>query len=129
VALEADGALVVGEDHDWGIAGGYDVQTDDIDGLALALRDRGPAAPSGSMARRAANTAAAAADCAADHVVAYVRRGDEAPSWDYPAQRARLTGAGIGSTLLAQQGYRPDEAQLRQVVAAAREGVSVGSPR
>jgi len=124
VALESDGAVIVGEDHDWGTTGGYDVESDTLPALAAAVRDRGPAAPTSTMARRAEATARAVSRCAADHVLSYIRHGDEAPSWDYPAQQTVLADQGIPTTLLAAQPYVPDHARLREAVAVLRPAVS-----
>ncbi|WP_326949264.1 2-hydroxyacyl-CoA dehydratase family protein [Amycolatopsis sp. NBC_01307] len=87
--LEDNGFLVVGEDHDWGellFARTCAAPTE----LALAERyqHNGPAAPRASIRQRAAHTAAAARACDAEVLFSYARVHDDAPPWDFPAQRA-----------------------------------------
>ncbi|MEV4088682.1 2-hydroxyacyl-CoA dehydratase, partial [Nonomuraea fuscirosea] len=56
--------------------------------------------------------AAAVRRCRAELFVAYCRAGDEAPAWDFPAQRAALD---IPAVLLERQEYgRVDLAALRK---------------
>jgi benzoyl-CoA reductase/2-hydroxyglutaryl-CoA dehydratase subunit BcrC/BadD/HgdB len=102
-ALEAAGLLVVGEDHDRGdlLALG-DVGT--ATNLAIAERYQfaGPAAPRASIRARAAHTAAALRERDARGLVSYVRRFDDAPPWDFPAQRAATD---VPAVLVAQQEY------------------------
>jgi benzoyl-CoA reductase/2-hydroxyglutaryl-CoA dehydratase subunit BcrC/BadD/HgdB len=102
-ALEGTGLLVVGEDHDWGdllSLGPVGEPTE----LALAERYQhaGPAAPRSSVRARAAHTAAAARACGAELLVSYVREHDDAPPWDFPAQRA---ATGLPAVLIDRQPY------------------------
>ncbi|SOD98338.1 2-hydroxyacyl-CoA dehydratase family protein [Blastococcus haudaquaticus] len=121
-ALEQEiGCLVVGEDHDWGAsAGPAEPAGADLAALGVAYRDRGPAAPTASIARRAAATAEAVRGARAELLLAVVREHDEAPAWDFPAQAAAVD---VPAVLLARQPYRVDLAKLREVV-----GVAAGSP-
>ncbi|MGY1809461.1 2-hydroxyacyl-CoA dehydratase [Blastococcus sp. SYSU D00669] len=115
-ALEEElGCLVMGEDHDWGaLALPADPPAADLGALALAYRDRGPAAPTASIGRRAAATAERVRDAGADLLLAVVREHDEAPAWDFPAQAAAVD---VPAVLLARQPYRVDADALRAAVA------------
>lgn len=105
-ALEKAGHVIVGEDHDWGdLLYGVRVNGSTVDDLAERYQHNGPAAPRSSIAARAAHTTAAARACGADLVIAYARRNDHAPAWDFPAQRAALADAGIAAVLLTRQEY------------------------
>lgn len=114
------GCLVVGEDHDWGVlALPADASAPELPALALAYRDRGPAAATSSIRRRAAATADRARDRRADLLLAVVREHDEAPAWDFPAQESAVD---VPAVLLARQPYRVDVDGLRAAV-----GVIAGS--
>jgi benzoyl-CoA reductase/2-hydroxyglutaryl-CoA dehydratase subunit BcrC/BadD/HgdB len=116
-ALEEEaGFLVVGEDHDWGdlLHHRRVDPTADPALLELALAERyqhnGPAAARASIRRRAAHTAAAARACGAEALLSYVRVLDDAPRWDFPAQRQET---GLPAVLLEHQPYgRVDTDQL-----------------
>jgi benzoyl-CoA reductase/2-hydroxyglutaryl-CoA dehydratase subunit BcrC/BadD/HgdB len=107
-ALEEAGLLVVGEDHDWGDLLHHRRVDPPPDPalLELALAERyqhnGPTAARASIARRAAHTAAAARACGAEALLAYARVRDDAPRWDFPAQRA---ATGLPAVLLEHQPY------------------------
>jgi benzoyl-CoA reductase/2-hydroxyglutaryl-CoA dehydratase subunit BcrC/BadD/HgdB len=120
-ALEDElGFLVVGEDHDWGAAAlPADPATPDLGGIALAYRDRGPAAATASIGRRAAVTAERVRDTGAEVLLAVVREHDEGPAWDFPAQAAAVDVPGV---LLARQPYRVATEDLQAAL-----GVPVGS--
>ncbi|HUG51652.1 MAG TPA: 2-hydroxyacyl-CoA dehydratase family protein [Terrimesophilobacter sp.] len=87
--LEGAGAIVVGEDHDWGeLPTERDLADESLRGIAVHYRDNGPTPQRAMIASRAAHTAAAAAAAGAEVVLAYSRLKDEAPLWDVPLQRA-----------------------------------------
>jgi benzoyl-CoA reductase/2-hydroxyglutaryl-CoA dehydratase subunit BcrC/BadD/HgdB len=116
VTLEEHGYLVVGEDHDWGdLWCAVPVHGRGVRALAERYQFRGPVASRSSMAVRAAYTTAAARACGAERVISYARRLDQAPAWDFPAQRAALADAGIPAILLKHQEYGkvmlPDDAR------------------
>lgn len=125
VALEDEDTVIVGEDHDNGIAAALAPDDDRLDDLAVALRDRGPAAPTSTMSRRAEATLEASSAAGATVVVSFIRSCDEAPSWDYPVQRTLLATRGIPAVLLDRQPYDPDPAALRELVGQARSGSGV----
>jgi benzoyl-CoA reductase/2-hydroxyglutaryl-CoA dehydratase subunit BcrC/BadD/HgdB len=115
VLEEELGCLVAGEDHDWGAAAlPAEPAGPDLASLAAAYRDRGPAAPTASIARRAAATAERVRDARADLLLAVVREHDEAPAWDFPAQAEAVD---VPAVLLARQPYRVDVDDLRAAVA------------
>ncbi|WP_399880775.1 2-hydroxyacyl-CoA dehydratase [Streptomyces sp. BBFR51] len=102
-ALEDRGLLVVGEDHDWGdLLSLRRVAAPTEDALAERYQYNGPAAPRASIRARAEHTRRAARDCGAEALVGYARTHDDAPRWDYPAQR-EVTG--LPSVLLSRQPY------------------------
>ncbi|TQM45124.1 2-hydroxyacyl-CoA dehydratase family protein [Pseudonocardia cypriaca] len=107
-ALEQAGLLVVGEDHDWGDLLHHRRVDPPPDPalLELAIAERyqhnGPTAARASMRQRAAHTAAAARACGAEALPAYARIRDDAPRWDFPAQRA---ATGLPAVLLEHQPY------------------------
>lgn len=96
--IESLGAVVVGEDHDWGsLAGERKVgQSRDIRGaLVRSHAWDAPASAGHSAHARALQTARMATACDADLVVAWTRQDDDAPAWDVPVQREVLEREGI----------------------------------
>lgn len=124
-ALEEAGLLVVGEDHDWGDLLHHRLVAPPPDPalLELALAERyqhnGPAAAAASVRQRAAHTAAAARACGAEALLSYVRVHDDAPRWDFPAQRA---AAGLPAVLVDRQPY--GEIDLDALAALRTPGVA-----
>jgi benzoyl-CoA reductase/2-hydroxyglutaryl-CoA dehydratase subunit BcrC/BadD/HgdB len=106
--IESHGAVIVGEDHDWGaLAGESDV--DQHAPVREALVDaywRGaPAAAGYGIAERAEQTARLAARAGARLVIAWLREHDAAPAWDLCGQREALARAGIPLLELAARPY------------------------
>ncbi|WP_051851844.1 2-hydroxyacyl-CoA dehydratase family protein [Streptomyces sp. NRRL F-5650] len=102
-ALEDSGLLVVGEDHDWGdLLSLRRTGAPTEAALAERYQYNGPTAPRASIRARAQHTRRAARECGAHALVAYARVRDEAPGWDYPAQRE---ATGLPSVLLRRQPY------------------------
>lgn len=120
-AIESAGHVVVGEDHDWGdLQAARLVGEPTLDALVERYQYNGPTAARASIADRAAHTARAAVECGAEIVVSYVRSGDDAPPWDFPAQAAALRAHGIPAVLLDRQEYGLiDLTSLSTVVARA----------
>ncbi|MFC7381271.1 2-hydroxyacyl-CoA dehydratase [Sphaerisporangium rhizosphaerae] len=112
-AIESEGHVIVGEDHSFGeplraepVGGGG------LDALAEHYHHSGPTAHRATAAERAAHVATAVRRCRAELLLAYSRAGDEAPAWDFPAQRA---AAGIPAVSLERQEYgRADLTALRK---------------
>ncbi|CAM3520151.1 2-hydroxyacyl-CoA dehydratase family protein [Kibdelosporangium persicum] len=106
LVLEKAGFVVVGEDHDWGdLLASRLVGEPTLDALVERYQYNGPTAARASIADRAAYTARAAVECGAELVVSYVRRNDDAPPWDFPAQAAALRAHGIPAVLVDRQEY------------------------
>ena len=134
-AIEAAGAVVVGEDHDWGDPGGEGLVEEAAGDLIDAITDRyhlGPAdGAKHAIARRAAYTTELAVQAGAELVVCFIRKGDEGPRWDVPDQRQALAARGVPMLLLDDQDYALAEpgaitAQVAQSLAGARRR---GQPR
>lgn len=102
-AIESLGTTIVGESHDWGdLLFHRQVGPRNLTALAERYQDNGPSAPRATTTERAQHTAAAARRCRADVLVGYVREGDQAPPWDYTAERE---ASGLPGTLLEHQRY------------------------
>jgi benzoyl-CoA reductase/2-hydroxyglutaryl-CoA dehydratase subunit BcrC/BadD/HgdB len=96
--LEAAGAVIVGEDHDWGdlwLDSDLDDTLPPLDALAARPQKRPSANPSAPSAARAQALARRAAALRVDGVVHIRLDGDEAPPWDLKATRDALGEAGI----------------------------------
>jgi hypothetical protein len=99
-ALEREGTVVVGENHDTGDLAwfGASVESEDrsavLDGLVAAHFARRTGSAVSTIAETADATADGADASTADAVLALIRTGDDAPLWDLPAQRARLAADG-----------------------------------
>ena len=107
--IESCGAVIVGEDHDWGgLAGQSDV--DEYGPVREALVDAywagAPAASGYGIAERAEQTARLAARAGARLVIAWLREHDPAPAWDLCGQREALAEAGIPLLELPARPYR-----------------------
>ncbi|GHE91269.1 hypothetical protein GCM10017786_24600 [Amycolatopsis deserti] len=112
--LEEAGLLIVGEDHDWGdLLWHRRVGAPTELALAERYQHNGPSAPRASIRARAAHTAAAARECGAEALIAYAREHDDAPPWDYPAQRE---ATGLPSVLLERQPYGGLTAEARTAI-------------
>jgi benzoyl-CoA reductase/2-hydroxyglutaryl-CoA dehydratase subunit BcrC/BadD/HgdB len=116
-AIEATGATVVGEDHDWGDRF-YQGQVDESAPWDLSLRDYYHFGPPAShryySAERTAYTAEQALRCKADVVLAYLRNRDDAPAWDIRDTREQLQAEGIPLVVLDRQPYKVDRAALTE---------------
>ncbi|NUP62969.1 MAG: 2-hydroxyacyl-CoA dehydratase [Nonomuraea sp.] len=112
-AVESEGQVIVGEDHSFGdLAVTGPVGAGGLDALAEHYHHSGPTAHRATAGERAAYAAAAVRRCRAELFLAYSRAGDEAPAWDFPAQRAALD---IPAVLLERQEYgRADLTALRK---------------
>jgi benzoyl-CoA reductase/2-hydroxyglutaryl-CoA dehydratase subunit BcrC/BadD/HgdB len=106
--IESLGAVVVGEDHDWGTLAGQRSVGRSHDIRAALVRSRArdaPASAGHAAATRAGQTVRMAAACSADLVVAWTREYDDAPAWDVPMQRSALAGKGIPLVAVPAQPY------------------------
>lgn len=122
-ALEDAGLLVVGEDHDWGdLLSLRRTAAPTEDALAERYQYNGPTAPRASIRARAEHTQRAAQDCGAEALVCYARVHDDAPRWDYPAQRA---ATGLPSVLLSRQPYGALDDEAAEALTGLRPHAAV----
>lgn len=119
--IEAAGASIVGEDHDWGALAGqrrvgrpHDIAS----GIVAAQVAAAPGSAAAGAATRARQTTRMAAECDADLVLAWTRHYDDAPPWDIPMQRDTLAAAGIPFAALPAGRYGADDATLTATVDA-----------
>ena len=106
--VESCGAVVVGEDHDWGdrhFAGEIGATTDPIDAIIDRYHLRQPSASRASVSARVTALVEQARAAGAQGVIAYILEKDDAPSWDLPEQRKALDARGIPILLLDHQPY------------------------
>lgn len=106
--VESSGAVIVGEDHPWGMPAGegeIPVTDDPLDGIAEHYQFHVASAAKRTIADRAAATARRAQACAAEAAIGFGRRRDEAPAWDVPAQRRALADAGIPMIFIGDEPY------------------------
>ena len=106
--VESCGAVVVGEDHDWGsrhFAGEIDRTVHPIDGIVDRYHLRQPSAHRATVSERVSALSGEVQASDAQGVIAFIYEADDAPSWDFPEQRRALEEAGIPVLLLDGQPY------------------------
>jgi benzoyl-CoA reductase/2-hydroxyglutaryl-CoA dehydratase subunit BcrC/BadD/HgdB len=97
-AIEAAGAVIIGEDHAWGdpwIASVLDETIDPLEAISARAQARLSPTPVQSSADRAAALAFRATALQVDAVLHLTLPGDEASPWDIKATREALKGATI----------------------------------
>jgi benzoyl-CoA reductase/2-hydroxyglutaryl-CoA dehydratase subunit BcrC/BadD/HgdB len=115
-ALEGCGLRIAGEDHDWGDRLFHRLVGEPTQAaLAERYQYNGPSSARASIGWRAAHPAAPARACGAEALLGYMREQDNAPPWDFAAQR---TAAGLPAVLLDGQPYGGLTAQARSDAAA-----------
>lgn len=106
--IESTGAIVTGEDHDWGDRS-YDrdmnLEIDPVRAIVDRYMLRQISCRRSPVADRVAALDAAAVQAKADAVVFFMHLHDEAGSWDYPKQRKSLTSKGISELALFRQAW------------------------
>lgn len=124
--IEDAGAVVVGEDHDWGdrsydrdMRCGIDVTRAIVDRYML----RSVSCRRSLVADRVRELDAQVAAANAQAVVFYLHEHDEAASWDYPEQRKSLEAGGIAAKAFFRQQWpaSKNEALAGDLVAFADE--------
>jgi len=112
-AIEKTGAVIVGEDFDWGDRGSALLVEEDTADPLDAVIDRYHFAPPSSAKfsalARAQYTAEQARQAGADAVICLIYNGDPAPRWDVPLQRDAL--GDIPLLLIDNQDYGGVDAQ------------------
>jgi benzoyl-CoA reductase/2-hydroxyglutaryl-CoA dehydratase subunit BcrC/BadD/HgdB len=109
--VESCGALVVGEDHDWGagrFAGEIDTSAEPMDGIVDLYHLREPGTHQATVSERVSALLRQVQATGAQGVISYIYEADDAPSWDFPEQREALEAGGIPMLLLDHQLYRPE---------------------
>ncbi len=106
-AIESDGSVIVGEDHDWGEAladGLVDEDGDPLAAIAARYRSGSATAIRHETTARAAHVAREAEAARADVVVSWIRTGDDALGWGLPALRRALHARDIRLIAAEQRG-------------------------
>lgn len=102
-ALEGDGWLVVGEDHDWGDGGDQPpIGEPTLEAIADHYTRAVLPTPARPPRRTAAAVRGAVGGSGARYVLTYCRRYDDAHRWGHPA---RAAAAGVPAALLRDQPY------------------------
>ena len=118
--LESRGAIVIGEDHDWGnrsFADLVDESVDAFDALVDRVQLGAPASAKRGIVERATYTAERAAAGMAEVVISFILDGDDAPAWDVAQQRARLAELETPLFVLLHQPYRhPETSELARQI-------------
>ncbi len=108
--IEAAGAVVVGEDHNWGDRSYERAASPEPEPLK-AIADKymltSASAQRGLVAERVEVLRKAVGACRARSVVFYTDEYEEAASWDYPSQKEMLDSEGIASMCLCKMKYPP----------------------
>lgn len=106
--IEAMGATIVADDHDWG-EGIYAHDVDETRPWLEALTDhymnRVPGPRRFPQDKVDAEFMAKVADAQVEGVIFFLEENDDTLGWDYPAQKRMLDAAGIRSLLLTRQTY------------------------
>jgi benzoyl-CoA reductase/2-hydroxyglutaryl-CoA dehydratase subunit BcrC/BadD/HgdB len=118
--VESCGAIVVGEDHNWGTrhyAGTIENTADPIDGIVDRYHSRQAGAHHSTVSERVNLLLEQVHDTDAQGVIAFIYEADDAPSWDFPEQRKALESEGIPVLLLDRQPYKLVQSdELRKIV-------------
>lgn len=128
--IESCGGLVVGEDHDWGNRHFHTDVATDVDPLA-AIRDRYHmrlASPNKHLvSHRVKALVEQVKECGAEGVIFFMRKYDEASTWDYPEQRQALETLGIPSRVFVAQPYElTNRSQLMEEMKALVAEIQAG---
>ena len=126
--VESCGAVVVGEDHDWGnrhFSGDIDTTADPINAIVDRYHLRPPSTSRASVSMRVTALVEQVRAADAQGVIFYILEKDDAPSWDFPEQRKALEAAGVPVLLLDRQPYQlADMEKLRRDISAFVESIA-----
>lgn len=110
--IEDSGAVIVGEDHNWGDRYCEKAFREDIPAVR-AMVDKymltSPTAQKGLVAERVAYIKDAVTASNAEAVLFYNDIYEEAASWDHPSQKSALDAMGIPSVNLCKMPYPPEK--------------------
>jgi benzoyl-CoA reductase/2-hydroxyglutaryl-CoA dehydratase subunit BcrC/BadD/HgdB len=132
-ALERDGFVIAGEDHDTGDAGWFAASTsgetvaDVFVALAAAHAERAPSAAKSTTAERVPALMQRVTDTRSGAVLALVRDLDDAPTWELASFRAALSAEHV--PFVSRVRIAADEAILAARDAAAVLAVKEGARR
>ena len=122
-AIEEQGFVVVGEDHDWGDRYCQRPLRTDLDPIR-ALADRymftPPSSQKGLVRERVEALRESVSASGAQAVLFYSDTGEEAASWDYPAQKRMLCELGVASAQLRNMAFPPEPQALRDALDALK---------
>ena len=130
--IESSGAVVVGEDSNWG--GRYfedlvDENADPMEALSEHYHIRPSRLRTQSSEQRVKYCSTKAGDAKAQGVIFYLMEWDPAVAWDQPDQKKELAGKGIPSICFSDQKYLPsdsDQSTVRQAVQTFVDSVRKG---
>jgi len=106
--LEECGAVVVGEDHDWGVRHVADdavESADPLDAILDRYHLRSPSAKQSTVSERIKELQKQVKAVGAEAVVFFILESDDPPSWDFPEQSKALQAMGVPFLLLDNQPY------------------------
>lgn len=115
--IEAAGALVVGDDQEWGgraVAGLVDESLPALEALRLRYQFRAPQPANSLVESRAGYLLGLVERTGAQAVVFRILAIDHAASWEYPTLRRRLTAKGVASLDLGALPYRNADSESIQ---------------
>ena len=121
--VEAQGAVVVGEDHDWGARlydRDYDLRLPPDRAIVDEYMLREFSSKKAFVSQRVAALCRETEAAGAEAVLFYTNRYEEAASWDYPEQKKALEAKGIATASFAQCAWPcSEEPELAGRLAAA----------
>jgi benzoyl-CoA reductase/2-hydroxyglutaryl-CoA dehydratase subunit BcrC/BadD/HgdB len=130
--VESCGALVVGEDHEWGarhFAGEVDMTADPIDGIVDRYHLRDPGTHQATVSERVTALLRQVLASQSQGVISFIYEADDAPSWDFPEQKRALEAMGIPVLLLDRRPYGLEETdELRGQVESFVKSIAGDKP-
>lgn len=106
--VESSGAVIVGEDHDFGYrqyTGEIETQVGWLDGIVDRYHLRDKSASKATISERVNSLIHQVKESNAQGVIFYIRRADDACLWDFPQQKEALNHMNIPVLLLDEQPY------------------------
>lgn len=106
--VESCGAIIVGEDHEMGsrlFTSQVDPSVDPIEAIVDRYQLRPPSSSQATISERVEALVNQVRASGAEGVIFFIHTADDAPSWDFPAQRKALAELGLPVLLLDNQPY------------------------